>query len=592
MAQLAWSHGARSIIEMEEDGCFEFALYPDSQGVACGLNNDDTGTLPTEIKHGFMVLDRKFCIIESGLQRTPWINMAELIEPAYMEGLNGDTLVCRIYRIGGRIIYTAGNGYPGDGTEEDGTDSWYAQYAETHLRRGYLLRGRIIHESLTSSTGTVFIDSAFAAPWEEIHHARLIDLVLATSEINASTPAWRVGAGDVGVFLRTPAWKSWSSDLGGNFALARTPQWQVLAGESIFETPRNEVKAITPAWRTEDPALKTKWLTTPKWKARSAGGGQALAVSPKWYAHGGDNINFAGGVTPAWTAQGMAARPMDGLAYGQVPIFLAFSNYVVDDSLSTSPLVGKLGGSITHFVSAAVVTEPLVGVLGFVGSVFGVSTLATAPMPSTLSGSISGYAESSLGTVTLSGLLGGSIDAISEVTLPAEAFVGILSGDIGFLSQTNEVFSLCMTGDKPGGTTRYTGYEFTSVAEIGGRYYGTRADGLYLLEGNQDAGQAIAASFGFGELNFGSPQLKTVAYCYLGASAGAMRVNISALVNGNPASYTYPARAHGSTMREIRFDLGRGLKSTYVQPTFYNTNGSDFQVDTVQFLVAESARRI
>ena len=56
--------------------------------------------------------------------------------------------------------------------------------------------------------------------------------------------------------------------------------------------------------------------------------------------------------------------------------------------------------------------------------------------------------------------------------------------------------------------------------------------------------------------------------------------------------YDYLARGHGATMREVRFDLGKGLRSTYVMPTFYNIDGDRFEVDTIRFLVAESTRRI
>ena len=168
----------------------------------------------------------------------------------------------------------------------------------------------------------------------------------------------------------------------------------------------------------------------------------------------------------------------------------------------------------------------------------------------------------------------------------------MLTGSIGALTGLNEVFALAITGGKPGGTTQYEGFEFNSFAKIGGRYFGASAEGLFLLEGDSDAGVPIAASFGFGQLDFGSPQLKTINYCYLGAAAGALALKVDALLNGAPASFSYPARGHGQSMRELRFDLGRALRSTYITPTFSNVNGSSFEVDSVRFLINESARRI
>jgi len=140
--------------------------------------------------------------------------------------------------------------------------------------------------------------------------------------------------------------------------------------------------------------------------------------------------------------------------------------------------------------------------------------------------------------------------------------------------------------------TQYKNFEFNSVAKIGGRYYGASPDGLFLLEGEDDADQPIEASFGLGQLDFGSPQLKTVAHCYLGTAAGGLRLNVQALYRGTPVSYDYPARGHGASMREVRFDLGKGLSSSYVMPTFYNSGGDAFEVDAIRFLIAESTRRI
>jgi hypothetical protein len=223
---------------------------------------------------------------------------------------------------------------------------------------------------------------------------------------------------------------------------------------------------------------------------------------------------------------------------------------------------------------------------------YGICRLPTASFNAVLGGELQNYAEITLNTVKFIGVLGGEMAARGVVTLPAAPFAAVLGGSLGVLSQLNEVFVLNITNGKTGGTTQYTGYEFNSAARIGGRYYGATAEGLFLCDGDSDDGAPIDASFGPGQLNFGSPQIKTVPYCYVGASAGAMRMTMDALVNGQPAHFAYPALEHGSSMRELRFALGKGLRSTYVMPTFYNFAGSDFEVDAVRFVLAESARRI
>lgn len=222
----------------------------------------------------------------------------------------------------------------------------------------------------------------------------------------------------------------------------------------------------------------------------------------------------------------------------------------------------------------------------------GVVKLPTQPMTAVLSGSMSAYAEVTLGAATMTLLVGGSINVQAEATLATVPMTLLAGGNIGVLSELNEVFVMNITGGKPGGTTQYKNYEFNSVAKIGGRYYGASPDGLFLLDGDDDAGEPIEASFGLGQLDFGSPQLKTVAYCYLGTAAGGLVLNVQALYRGAPVAYDYPARGHGASMREVRFDLGKGLSSSYVMPTFYNNGGDAFEVDSIRFLIAESTRRI
>lgn len=223
---------------------------------------------------------------------------------------------------------------------------------------------------------------------------------------------------------------------------------------------------------------------------------------------------------------------------------------------------------------------------------FGLVSLPTRPMKAALSWAVAPYAEVTLSSASMTLTVGGSVSVQSEAILATAPMVLLAGGKIGALSDLNEVFVMNIAGGKPGGTTQYRNYEFNSVAKIGGRYYGADADGLYLLEGNDDDGKPIAAGFGLGQLDFGSPQLKTVAYCYLGTAAGGLSLNLQALVRGVPVGYDYLARGHGATMREVRFDLGKGLRSTYVMPTFYNIDGDRFEVDTIRFLVAESTRRI
>lgn len=254
-----------------------------------------------------------------------------------------------------------------------------------------------------------------------------------------------------------------------------------------------------------------------------------------------------------------------------LPELLTFARSYPYDTLPGGDTRLFTGGRMSAFAEAVLPTQPLVALLGVSG----------AP-----------YGEVTLGVVRITGILGGSMAAQGEVTLRTVPIAAVLGGEISVLSGLGELWVMNLTAGQPGGTTQYDGYEFNSFALIGGRYYGARHDGLFLLEGEDDAGAEIEASFGLGELNFGNAQRKTVSHCYLGAAAGAMRLSIEALISNRPAGFTYAARGHGETMREIRFDLGKAFRSTYVLPTFSNHDGDRFEVDTIEFLVHDLARKI
>lgn len=140
-----------------------------------------------------------------------------------------------------------------------------------------------------------------------------------------------------------------------------------------------------------------------------------------------------------------------------------------------------------------------------------------------------------------------------------------------------------------GGSTRYEQYAFNSFAKIGDSYYGARNDGLYRLDGNDDNGLPIQAMVAFGKQTFGTSALKRVTNAYLGvASTG--KVFLKVLVEGE--EYLYAARASSETLQTQRVDIGRGIRANYVEFEFYNADGDDFELASVEFVAAALNRRI
>lgn len=139
-------------------------------------------------------------------------------------------------------------------------------------------------------------------------------------------------------------------------------------------------------------------------------------------------------------------------------------------------------------------------------------------------------------------------------------------------------------------TSTYENFAFNSFATLGGRHYGVRADGLYLLEGDTDNGDPIRASVSFGKQDFGTPNKKNMTRAYVGASSTG--VLLLKIITGTGSEHIYTARAAAKFQREQRFDVGRGIQANYFTFELFNKNGCDFELDSVAFYAAEFNRRI
>ena len=140
-----------------------------------------------------------------------------------------------------------------------------------------------------------------------------------------------------------------------------------------------------------------------------------------------------------------------------------------------------------------------------------------------------------------------------------------------------------------GASSSYRDFGFTSFARLGNQVLGVRPDGVYTLEGATDAGHPIRAAVSFGQLDFGATVFKQVPNVYVGTSTtGALFLKVST----PQGEWVYKARRHDPVMRQQRFDLGRGLRANYYEFELYNSDGGDFELDTVEFRAALNDRRI
>lgn len=200
-------------------------------------------------------------------------------------------------------------------------------------------------------------------------------------------------------------------------------------------------------------------------------------------------------------------------------------------------------------------------------TVFAVQVLDDAAMPTNVS------VLTSADTIAI-------LEALMRTTLSVGASVPAFSTDNNMCWVLNT---------ETGATSRYENFGYNSYCQLDGRYYGCKPDGVYLLEGDSDNGLPIQAMIDLGRQDFGTSALKSVPTAYVGVSSTGAMV-LKAIVEG--ATYHYTARDSSPNMQQQRIDLGRGLRANYFTFQLFNSDGADFEIDSIAFTPLASARRI
>ncbi len=155
--------------------------------------------------------------------------------------------------------------------------------------------------------------------------------------------------------------------------------------------------------------------------------------------------------------------------------------------------------------------------------------------------------------------------------------------------QPNGTITTWAVNTRTGAVTEYLDYGFDSFVRLpDGSYLGAGLDGnLYALSGDTDAGVPIVADMVGGLLDMGGTRFTQLKAVYLGVRAGG-RFYLRIMTN-NSVVRTYEVSV--KPMRTARFDIGKGLRSRYIQWELITT-GQDFDLEGIEFIPLVSQRRI
>lgn len=142
---------------------------------------------------------------------------------------------------------------------------------------------------------------------------------------------------------------------------------------------------------------------------------------------------------------------------------------------------------------------------------------------------------------------------------------------------------------------RYENFPVDSFAVLDGRLYGALDDGIYLLEGPDDAGTPIDARVRFALTDMGTGKQKRVSNAYFGYTAenDLLLKVVHTTEGGGKNAYVYRLNAAPATeLVNGRASFGGGVSSAYYAFELQNVDGGMFRVESLSVVPMALERRV
>lgn len=152
------------------------------------------------------------------------------------------------------------------------------------------------------------------------------------------------------------------------------------------------------------------------------------------------------------------------------------------------------------------------------------------------------------------------------------------------LDATEELFTWVIN-QETGAPSRYENYNFNAYAQIGESYLAASADGIYLLDGDDDNGANIDAIATVGRTDFDAPEMKRVTAAYLGLNSSG-QAHLTLRTDQGQTSGPYKLRQSPEASTTERAKFKRGIKSRYWEFDIQNVDGGDLQIKSAEFETA------
>ena len=143
--------------------------------------------------------------------------------------------------------------------------------------------------------------------------------------------------------------------------------------------------------------------------------------------------------------------------------------------------------------------------------------------------------------------------------------------------------------------SQYDNYTFNSLAYSPDQMLGCADEGLYILDGETDAGAPINANLTSLMLNFGTSKLKRMSTAYMGyTSSGRLLLKVRSVDQGLFVEHWFEGRNVNAQTPpgQNRMKLGKGMRSRYWSFELVNVDGADFELDSMELYPVVLDRRV
>lgn len=149
------------------------------------------------------------------------------------------------------------------------------------------------------------------------------------------------------------------------------------------------------------------------------------------------------------------------------------------------------------------------------------------------------------------------------------------------ITSNNSVYSGWVLNPENFAVSTYSNYNFNSLIEWDGEYYGLNSSGIWKLDGTLDDSSYIQAKIVTAAFDFDTSNQKTVPEMYLGYTAnGNLVLKVS---KDDDVTVYFELSTTNDGLSTGTIKLSKGMVGRYFQYELISKNSTDFGIDTIEF---------